>query len=346
MTHTITLLPSGHRFAVAEGGSILAAGLAAGFFMPYSCKQGICNTCRGRIIEGRVDYGDVHPAYFKDEDRAAGYALLCQASPLTDCVIEVREIEGLAGIEPTTVPCRVTEITPMGDDVMLLRVRLPMNENMRFVAGQHVEFMLKDGKRRSYSIAVPHEVEGVRALEFHIRHLPGGAFTDRLFSGGVKTGEVMRFVGPLGSFYLRDSAKPAVFVASGTGFGPIKSMLEYAVKRPDPRAMVLYWGCRSLRDLYLLDLPRKWEKQFPDFRYVPVLSDPMQEDQWQGRTGLVHRAVMDDFPDLSGHQVYACGAPVMVDSARRDFAANCALPEDQFFADSFLSAADTEGEKP
>lgn len=346
MAHTVTLMPSGHRFEVAEGQHILAAGLAAGNFMPYSCKQGVCNTCKGRIVEGTVDYGEPHPAYFSDADRAAGQALLCQASPLSDCVIEVRELEGLAGIQPKIVPCRVTDITPLSHDVMLLRVRLPMNENMQFVAGQYVDFMFKDGTRRSYSIAIAHTVEGVRALEFHIRHLKGGAFTDRLFGGGVKVGEVMRFEGPQGSFYLRDSAAPAVFVASGTGFGPIKAMLEFAAGRADARPMTLYWGCRSLRDLYLFDLPREWEKSLPGFRYVPVLSEPLPEDAWSGRTGLVHHAVMEDFSDLSGHQVYACGAPVMVEAARRDFTTRCGLPEPEFFADSFLTAADTQGDKP
>jgi len=346
MAHTITLMPSGHRFEVADGERILAAGLAAGHFMPYSCKQGACNTCKGHIVEGQVDYGEVHPAYFKEQDRAAGMALLCQARPLTDCTIEVRELEGLAGIKPKIVPCRVTDITPLAHDVMLLRVRLPINENMMFVAGQYVEFMFKDGVRRSYSITMAHAVEGVRTLEFHIRHLPGGAFTDRLFAGAVKTGEVMRFEGPLGSFYLRDSARPAVFVASGTGFGPIKAMLEVAAKRADVRPMTLYWGCRARRDLYMFDLPYGWESVLPNFRYIPVLSDPLPADQWNGRTGFVHQAVMQDFPDLSAHQVYACGAPVMVDSARRDFGAQCGLPEDEFFADSFLTAADTQGAKP
>ena len=346
MAHTVTLMPSGHRFAVPEGQHILAAGLAAGNFMPYSCKQGVCNSCKGRIVEGSVDYGEVHPAYFKDHDRAAGYALLCQASPLSDCVIEVKELEGLAGIVPKLVPCRVTDITPLGHDVILLRVRLPMNENMQFVAGQYVDFLFKDGTRRSYSITVPQMVEGVRALEFHIRHLPGGVFTDRLFSGGVKVGEVLRFEGPLGSFYLRESVKPVLFVASGTGFGPIKAMLEFAAGRGESRSMRLYWGCRSLRDLYMIDLPREWEKLLPDFRYIPVLSDPRPADQWQGRSGLVHRAVMEDFPDLAGHQVYACGAPLMVDSARRDFSAHRGLPEGEFFADSFLSTADIKGAKP
>lgn len=344
MAHTVTLMPSGHRFEVPEGQRILQAGLAAGNFMPYSCKQGVCISCKGRIVEGTIDYGEPHPAYFKDEDRAAGYALLCQASPLSDCVIEVKELEGLTGIVPKMVPCRVTELTPLAHDVMLLRVRLPMNENMMFVAGQYVDFLMKDGSRRSYSIAMPHTVEGVRSLEFHIRHLPGGAFTDKLFGGGVKVGEVLRFEGPLGSFHLQDTTKPAVFVASGTGFGPIKAMLEFAVKRGDARPMTLYWGCRSKRDLYQIDLPREWEQALPNFRYVPVLSDAAPEDAWTGRTGFVHEAVMQDLPDLSGHQVYACGAPVMVDAARADFTTRCGLPEAEFFADSFLTAADIQGD--
>ena len=340
MAYSVTLQPSGHRYEVPEGKSILAAGLDAGNFMPYSCKQGVCNSCKGHIIEGRVDYGDSHPAYFSDEDRAAGLALLCQSRPLTDCVIEVKEVDGISGIEPKIVPCRVTDLTLLAPDVMHLRVRLPMNENMLFISGQYVDFMFKDGTRRSYSIANTHTVEGVRALEFHIRHLPGGAFTDKLFGGGVKAGEVMRFEGPLGSFYLRDSRKPAMFVASGTGFGPVKAMLEFALTHGDTRPLTLYWGCRSKRDLYQFDLPQQWAETHPNFRFVPVLSDALPEDAWTGRTGFVHRAVMDDFPDLSAHQVYACGAPVVVDAARRDFTAQCRLPEDEFFADSFLTAAD------
>ena len=346
MTFSVTLQPSGHRYDVPAGKSILAAGLEAGHFMPYSCKQGVCNTCKGRIVEGSVDYGDVHPAYFSEADRAGGYALLCQARPLADCVVEVRELEGLAGIRPRIVPCRVTDMTLLAPDVMHLIVRLPMNENMMFVAGQYVDFMFKDGTRRSYSITVPHSVEGARTLEFHIRHLPGGAFTDKLFGGGVRVGEVLRFEGPQGSFYLRDSPKPVVYVASGTGFGPIKAMLEFAAKRRDPRPMTLYWGCRSRHDLYMFDLPHVWQEQLPEFTYVPVLSDPLPADGWGGRTGFVHHAVMEDHPDLSGHQVYACGAPVVVESSRRDFTAQRHLPEDEFFADAFLTAADTKGDKP
>ena len=341
MNHTVTLMPSGHRYEVAPGQKILDAGLAAALAMPYSCRSGVCRTCLGKVVEGQVDFGVVHPTYLSEEHKAEGKALLCQATALSDLVIEIRELEGLAGIVVGTVPCRVVSITHPAPDVAVLDLRLPMNENMMFVAGQYVDLLLKDGQRRSYSIACPPQPEGVSHVELHIRHLPGGLFTDRLFGGGVKEREVMRFEGPLGTFYLReDSDKPIVFVASGTGFAPIKAMVEYALRKRITRPMTLYWGCRTKRDLYMHELPARWAAEIPGFTYVPVLSEPLPEDAWTGRTGFVHQAVMADHPDLSGAQVYACGAPVMVDSARADFSAKCGLPPEEFHADSFLTAAD------
>jgi CDP-4-dehydro-6-deoxyglucose reductase len=334
----VTLQPSGHAFEVPEGKNIVQAGLDAGFSMPYSCRTGVCKTCRGTIKEGKVDYGFTHPNYLPDSDKAKGLALLCQATPLTDCVIEVRELEGLAGIKPRMSPCRVTKIDKPAPDVAVLGLRLPSNENMLFLAGQYIDFLLKDGKRRSYSIASKPAPEGVTELELHIRHTPGGAFTDRVF-GAMKEKEILRFEGPLGTFYLReDSDKPIVMVASGTGFAPIKAMCESMLAKGLKRKVTLYWGCRAKRDLYMLAVPSAWSD--PNLSFVPVLSHPTPECAWTGRTGFVHRAVMEDFPDLSGHQVYACGAPVMVDAARADFSAKCRLPEEEFFADSFLTEAD------
>ena len=190
----VTLQPSGHSFDVAEGQNIVQAGLDAGFSMPYSCRTGVCKTCRGTIKEGKVDYGFTHPNYLPDSDKAKGLALLCQATPLTDCVIEVRELEGLAGIKPRMSPCRVTRIDKPAPDVAVLGLRLPSNENMLFLAGQYIDFLLKDGKRRSYSIATKPAPEGVTEIELHIRHTPGGAFTDRVF-GAMKEKEILRFEG-------------------------------------------------------------------------------------------------------------------------------------------------------
>ena len=331
MTHRVTLQPSGHSYEVSPGQNILQAGLDAGHMLPYSCRSGVCRTCRGTIVEGKVDYGSVHPTYLPDSDKAKGYALLCQAKPLSDLVIEVREVKGM---RPRVIPCRVERLEKPAPDVAVIGLRLPMNENFRFLAGQYIDFLLKDGKRRSYSLATKPDPGGVTALEIHVRHTPGGLFTDHVFSS-LKVRDLLRFEGPLGSFYLREeSEKPIVMLASGTGFAPIRSICELALEKKIQRPITLYWGCRLKRDLYQFDVAEKWSA--PNFKFVPVLSD----EKWSGRTGFVHRAVMEDFPDLSGAQVYACGAPIVIESARRDFSAQCGLPPEEFYADSFLTEAD------
>lgn len=341
MAFRVTLQPSGHTFEVEEGKRVLDAGLEAGFAMPYSCRAGTCRTCRGRIIEGTVEYGTnmVSDAYLPPEHRAMGLALLCSAVATSDLVIELKELS-LVGIKPRMVPCRVKQLQKPAADVAILDVKLPMNENFMFSPGQYIDFIMKDGRRRSYSIATAPSVEGTTDLQLHIRHTPGGAFTDHVF-GAMKERDLLRFEGPLGTFYLReDSTKPIILLASGTGFAPIKAIVEYALRKKIARPMTLYWGCRTKADLYLLDLPQQWAQENPEFRFIPVLSDAAPGDAWSGRSGFVHKAVIQDFPDLSGHQVYACGAPVMVEAARGDFTAQCGLPEDEFFADSFLTEAD------
>ena len=222
--------------------------------------------------------------------------------------------------------------------MVILQLKLPANERLQFLAGQYIEFILKDGARRSFSMAnAPHDDE---FLQLHVRHVPGGSFTDHVFKT-MKERDILRFEGPLGSFFLHESEKPIVFVASGTGFAPIKAIIESALKHEIGRPMTLYWGGRRPKDLYLDALARQWAAEYAAlFEYVPVISDALPEDQWIGRTGFVHRAVMADLPDLSGVQVYACGVPIMVESARRDFTHECGLPIDEFFADSFTTQAD------
>jgi CDP-4-dehydro-6-deoxyglucose reductase, E3 len=337
MAHRVTLKPSGHTYEVEDGKTVLQAGLDAGHMLPYSCRAGVCRTCRGTIVEGKVDYGLVHETYLPEADKAKGYALLCQAKPLTDLVVEVREVHG---VRPRIIPCRVERLEKPASDVAVIGLRLPMNENFRFLAGQYIDMLLKDGKRRSYSLATKPEATGLTALEIHVRATPGGLFTEHVFSK-LKVRDLLRFEGPLGSFYLReDSEKPIVMVASGTGFAPIKAIAELALEKglEKKRPITLYWGCRIKQDLYMLDLAQSWER--PGFNFVPVLSEAKPEDQWTGRTGFVHRAVMEDFPDMSGVQVYACGAPVMVEAARKDFSLSCRLPVEEFYADSFLTEAD------
>jgi CDP-4-dehydro-6-deoxyglucose reductase len=235
-------------------------------------------------------------------------------------------------------------MTYPSDDVAILELQLPASERFQFLAGQYLEFLLKDNKRRAYSIAsAPHQ-EG--PIELHIRHLPGGLFTDPLFGQAadgksVKEKDILRFEGPQGSFFLREDAqKPIIFLASGTGFAPIKSILLHMREKKIERTIHFYWGGRRPNDLYMDALCQEFASTMPHFHYIPVISEARPEDHWTGRTGFVHRAVMEDFPDLSAFQVYACGAPIVIASAQTDFIKQCGLPEDEFYADSFTSEAD------
>ncbi len=232
-----------------------------------------------------------------------------------------------------TLPCKVQKMERVTRDVMVLHLKLPAHERLQFLAGQYLDLLMKDGKRRSFSLANgPHDDE---LLQLHVRNYAGGVFTDHVFNR-MREKDILRFEGPLGTFFLReDSDKPIIFLASGTGFAPIKAILEYAFHRGIERRMALYWGNRTRADLYLPDLPVKWQREHSNFTFVPVLSDPAPEDRWSGRTGLVHQAVMEDFDSLAGYQVYAGGAPVMVEAAHRDFTRLKDLPEDEFYSDAF-----------
>jgi CDP-4-dehydro-6-deoxyglucose reductase len=336
--HTVTLQPSGHQFQVEDGETVLAAALRQGFVLPYGCQNGACGTCKCKILAGSVDYGIYQAKTLTEEEKAQGKVLVCQAKPQGDLVLEARTIGAAKDIQVKKLPCRVQKMERLSEDAMLLQLKLPANERLVFLAGQYIDFLLKDGSRRSFSIATPpHAAE---LIELHVRHVAGGQFTDHVF-GKMKERDILRCEGPLGTFFLReDSDKPIVFVASGTGFAPIKAVIEHMFHKGIARPATLYWGGRRPKDLYMHALCEQWAAAHSTFRYVPVISDALPEDAWQGRTGFVHRAVMQDFPDLSGYQVYACGVPIMVDSARKDFTAQCKLPEDEFYADSFTTQAD------
>jgi len=296
------------------------------------------------MLEGRVIHGAHQQKALSHEEESAGLILTCQAAPQTDIVLEARTVPGAGEFAIRKMPSRVMAIEKAAPDVAIVRLQLPANDLFQYRAGQYVEFILRDGARRSYSMAnAPHTVVDKPQVELHIRHLPGGKFTDHVF-GAMKEKEILRVEGPFGSFFLReDSDKPIILLASGTGFAPIKAILEHMMWKNIERKAVLYWGCRSRADLYLHDWAEEATKKLPTLRYVPVLSEAKPEDGWQGRTGFVHHAVMHDFPNLLEHQVYACGVPIMVESAKRDFIARCGLPDDEFYADAFTSEADKHG---
>jgi CDP-4-dehydro-6-deoxyglucose reductase len=336
MPYQVTIKPSDHTFTVQDEESILDAALREGYVIPYGCRNGACGTCKGKVLEGGVDYGTYQQSALSEADRQRGLALFCQARPREDVIIECREISAAKGLRIRTLPGRVQKMVRLAPDVMALYLKLPATERLQFLAGQYIDILLKDGTRRSFSMAnAPHDDE---FLQLHVRNY-GGPFSMQVFTR-MKERDILRFEGPFGTFFLReDSDKPVIMVASGTGFAPIKSILEHAFHTGVTRPVVLYWGARVRADLYLNELPGQWAQQHAHFRYVPVLSEALPTDHWSGRTGLVHGAVMRDIPDLSGCQVYACGSPLMVEAAQRDFTSQCSLPEAEFFSDAFTPAA-------
>jgi CDP-4-dehydro-6-deoxyglucose reductase len=341
MSITVTLQPSGRSFSVQRDEAILAAAIRQGIGLPYGCRDGACGSCKCKLIEGRVIHGAHQLQALSVAEEDAGYTLTCCAAPQTNLVLEARTVVGAGDMPVRKLPARVTSIDKPAFDVAVVKLQLPANEPLRYHAGQYIDVILRDGVRRSYSMAnAPHTQGDKPWIELHIRHLPGGVFSDQVF-GTMKAKDILRLEGPFGSFFIREeSPKPIVLLASGTGFAPIKAMLEQLHFSGSTRPVSLYWGCRSRADLYSHETVLEVVSGMSTLRYVPVLSEALASDDWSGRSGFVHQAVMADIPDLSGHQVYACGAPVMVESAQRDFIERCGLPADEFYADAFYSAAD------
>ena len=332
------LEPSGHTFTVAPGETLLEAALRQGIGLPYGCRNGACGACKGILRSGELAYGEYQERALHPSEKAAGKALTCCTQPLGDVVFEVRELTGAKDLAIRTLPCRLENVEHPAEDVAVIYLKLPAGERLQFLAGQYIDILLKEGKRRSFSLAnAPHDDQ---FLQLHVRKTPNGSFS-RLVFDQVKERAIFRFEGPLGTFFLReDSDKPMIFVAGGTGFAPIKAIIEHAFHYGIDRPMILYWGVRSLKDLYLPGLPSQWQQEHANFTFIPVFSDALAEDEWQGRVGFVHQAVLDDFASLAGYQVYACGAPAMTDIAKKTFVEERALPEDEFYCDAFTPSVD------
>jgi CDP-4-dehydro-6-deoxyglucose reductase, E3 len=333
MSFSVRTQPGNHAFEVAPGETVLAAALRQGIGMPYGCRNGQCGACAAALMAGAVDY----PAGKTEalEGRPAGTCLPCQAVPRSDLILRVAEVRAVSQIEPRLLPCRLERKEQLNHDVMRLYLKLPENQRLLFFAGQYLDFILPDGRKRAFSIAnAPHDDA---LIELHVRHVPGGAFTEHLFHG-MPEKTILRIQAPLGTFILHeDSDRPMLLIGGGTGFGPLKGMIEHALYREFRRPMHLYWGVRAQRDLYLPDLPEAWARERPGFAYTPVLSEPDRD--WTGRCGFVHEAVASDHADLSGFDIYMSGPPAMVEAARLACEARGATM-DHMFSDAFTYAKD------
>ncbi len=334
MSFTVRVMPSGREFAVESDETILDGALRNGLAFPYGCRGGACGACKAKLLEGAVSYAD-EPMGLSEEDLADNQSLLCVATATSDLTVEIKEVGAVEEIPVRTMPTKVASMERLNDEVMSLHLTLPESERLQYLAGQYVEFILEDGRRRAFSIAnAPHDDA---TLEFHIRHIEGGEFTSHVFDDMSK-GEILRIEGPLGTFFLReDSERPIIMLATGTGFGPVKGIVEHAIAEHSHRRIYIYWGARTEDGLYMHDLAQKWAAENANIEYRPVLSQP--EEGWDGRKGYVQDAVLADFDDLSGFELYACGHPQMVHSAKAALAEK-GLEGDHCYSDAFEWAKD------
>jgi CDP-4-dehydro-6-deoxyglucose reductase len=315
----VRILPAGREFEAAADEPVLSAALRQHFNLPHSCKGGSCGTCRVRLVSGRIAYPHGLPAGIDAEEAAAGYALICQARALDDLVIETREIRHVTDVEIRELPARVARMQRLAPGVMGLWLRLPAIEPFTWQAGQYVDVMLPGERRRSFSLAnPPHDAA---LLELHVRHAPGGAFSEQVF-GGMREGSLLRIEGPLGQFVYRHGDRPLLAIGGGTGYAPLKAILRAVLESGSRRDVVLYWGAREAEDLYEDAWLRGLAAKHPHFHYTGVTS------------GLVHEAVLRDVAGLAGFDIYAAGPPAMIDAVRRELPRHGADPARIYF-DSF-----------
>lgn len=334
MSYKVSVQPSGHEFSVDEGETVLDAALRQNIGLPYGCRSGNCGSCAGELLQGEAIYPEAEPGFECADENCC---VFCQAVPRSDLTIKVREVENAAEIQTRTLPCRVVRIDHLAHDVIRLFLKLPDNQRMQFLAGQYLEFILADGRHRAFSIAnAPHDDE---FIELHIRHVDGGAFTDFVFSQ-MKEKAIQRIQAPLGSFTLNEaSEKPMILVAGGTGFAPLKAIIEHTFHRGLNRPIHLFWGVRSKRDLYLPELPEQWIENHDNVKFTPVLSEP--DADWSGARGWVHEQVLTEYPDLRDQEIYMAGPPPMIIAAREAFR-NAGVAEEAMYYDSFEYAAPSE----
>lgn len=328
--YTVRILPHEREITAAADRPVLESALDAGLNLPHSCKSGHCGSCRARLVEGEIHYPNGQPLGLTADEARAGHILMCQALPRSDLSVEARLIANVADVEIKTLPCRIARLERLAPDVMQVFLKLPSVEALQFQAGQYLDVLLDDGRRRSFSIASPPHHGDL--IELHVRRVMGGGFSELLFTT-LKVGALLRIEGPVGQFVYREGNAPLLMVSGGTGFAPMKSMLMHMFEHGIRRETHLYWGGRQAVDVYQKDLVMEWMRRHPQLHFTAVLSeagDIAAEDVGLGglhptygsaarRLGWVHEAALADHPQLDEFDVYVAGPPALVEIVRSTY---------------------------
>lgn len=326
---TITLA-NRKSFIADQERTLLESAKSQGVVLEYSCRTGRCGVCKAKVLQGSTSVMQGEQG-LSEAELAMGFILTCCRSALSDLELDVDDLGDLADIQPKTLPCRIDSIDMVAADVIKIILRTPPNNSLRYLAGQYIDILGKEGVRRSYSLANARRADG--KLELHVRHVPQGVMSQYWF-GGAQSNDLLRLEGPLGTFSLRNT-KPSnlIFLATGTGIAPVKAMLETLETESHQLAgkkIYIYWGGRTESDLY-------WSPQLLqlNLNFIPVLS--RADAQWVGRTGYVQDALLADSIDFADAVVYACGSDAMIHSAREQLLA-VGLPSKNFYSDAFVSS--------
>lgn len=302
--------------------SVLDSASKAGWELPHSCRRGNCESCRVQVLEGEVS-----PA------ASGGTALLCVSRACGDLRIAADRAEPVNTSQRKTVQAKLYRLRMAAPDVAVIDLRLPAGVKAPFKAGQYLQLHLPGAEPRSFSMS--NAPKSADSVQLQVRVLPGSLFGEKVLPT-LQPGDPVTVELPFGDFYLREGPAPVILVAGGTGFAPMQSILEDALIKQRDRSFTLYWGARKADGLYALEQVRKWQQKFSNFQFFGVLSN--DDSDCSMRQGMVHEAVLADHPNLSQHQVYVCGAPVLVNAARQAFVQRCQLPAGHFYADSFAAA--------
>jgi CDP-4-dehydro-6-deoxyglucose reductase/terephthalate 1,2-dioxygenase reductase component len=340
MSHAVAIEATEVAFECAPGQSVLDAALQAGIELPYSCRKGVCGSCVGSIASGEIK--GVNGAAIINDTCGPGQVLYCMCEPVSDVSLRPVSWKRLDPSARKTFTAKVYSNQLAAPDVSVLKLRLPTGQRAKFQAGQYLQILLEDGSARCYSMAnPPNENDGAT---LHIRHVPGGQFSARVAQ--LAAGDLLTVELPFGNVALAaDDLRPIVFVAGGTGFAPVKSILDDMVKKRVQRDITLVWGARDASGLYLRPAVDRWQKQWPGFRFIPALSDVPADAAGDAFLGRVDEAVNARCGDLAGHVVYCCGSPPMV-SAVRAAALGKGLAAEDFHADVFVPGPSFQQKQP